>query len=68
MHVGHRLEYIVLVDAQLALTLQLMGEDVEQDLGIGIGVDVTQILHEHLPLEVFCVGQIAVVRQADPVG
>ena len=41
--------------------LKLMREHVQQNLGIGTGVDVPQVLPEHLLLQRIGVGQVAVV-------
>ncbi len=46
MQTSHRRKDILGIDPKLAHALQFMSEDVEQDLGIGIGVDVAQIFAE----------------------
>ena len=56
-------ENIVLGDAQLALALYFVGKHVEQDLGIGIGIDMAQIFTKQVALELGGVGEIAIVRQ-----
>ena len=68
MDPGHGAEQVAVVDAQFPLDLQLMGEDVEQDLRVRLGVDVAQVLHEEVALQVLGVGEIAVVGQDDSVG
>ena len=45
--------------------LQFMRQDVEQHLGIGIGIDVAQVLPEQLAFELVGIGQIAVVTEHD---
>jgi hypothetical protein len=45
--------------------LDFMGQHVQQHFRIGIGVDVAAVVLEHLLLELFPVGQVAVVRQRD---
>ena len=46
--------------------LQFVREHVEQDFRVGVGVDVAQILTEHLLLQRFGIGQVAVVAEDDP--
>jgi hypothetical protein len=65
MHAGHGVEDMRLVDAQAGLTLQFVGEDVQQDLRIGIRVDMAQILAEQILFELPGIGEVAVVRQTD---
>jgi hypothetical protein len=48
--------------------LHFVREDVEQHLRIGIGVDVAQILQEHVALELLGVREIAVVREHQAEG
>ena len=45
-----------------------MGKNVEQDLRIGFGIDMTAILLEQLLFQVGGIGQITVMRQRDAVG
>ena len=68
VHAGHGAEDVLLVDAQLAELLQLVGEDVEQHLGIRVRVDVALVFPEQGLTQGFRVGEIAVVSQADAVG
>ena len=66
MHAGNRAEDRIVVEAETRCGgLQLVRQHVEQHFGIGIGVDVPQILQVHLALEFVGVGQVAVVRQHD---
>ena len=44
---------------------QFVGEHVQQHLGVGVGVDMAKIMAEHVGLEFFGIGQVAVVRQHD---
>jgi len=67
MHPRHCAKDVVLVDPQLALELELMGEDVQQDLGIRRGVEVAKIFDEEVALEVLGIREIAVVGKHDPV-
>ena len=68
VHPRHGAEDVLLVDAQLPLDLQLVGEDVEQDLGVRLGVEVAQVVDVDVALQVLRVGQVAVVGQRDAVG
>jgi hypothetical protein len=68
MHPRHRAEDILLVDPQLALELELMGKDVEQDLGIRRGVEVAKIFDEEVALEILGIREVAVVGKHDAVG
>ena len=49
----------------LGLVGHALGEDVEQELGIGFGIDVAHHPVSHEALELLGVGQVAVVRDAD---
>ena len=51
-----------------ALALQFIGEDVEQRLGIGAGVQVAPVVIDQQFLQLAGVGEVAVVREADSVG
>ena len=42
-----------------------MGEHVQQHFGVRVGVDVAQIMTEHVGLQLFGVGEVAVVGQYD---
>jgi hypothetical protein len=44
---------------------QFMGKHVQQDFRVGIGVDVPQVVTEHVRLEFVGIGQVAVMRQHD---
>ena len=61
-------EDILRARAQLAQGLHLMGENVEQYLRIGIGVEVPQVVLEQLARELLGIGEVAVVCQGDAVG
>ncbi len=61
-------EDILLVDAQLALGLQLVRQDVEQDLRVRLGIDMAQVLGVKVSLELLGVGQVAVVGEHNAVG
>ena len=62
---GEDVRRLRLVGADL---LQLVGQDIEQDFRVRIGVDVAQVGAEDIRLQLPGVGEIAVVRQADAVG
>ena len=68
MHTFHRIEDVVSGGRHFAYLLQFMGKHVKQHFGIGIGVDMAQVLREQLFAELCRVGQVAVVSQAQPVG
>ena len=68
MNLGDRGEDVVLGRLQLVAHRQLVGEDIEQHLGIGGGVDVAQIGFVDLAGQLLDVGQVAVVRQGDAIG
>ena len=54
------------IQAQLfAFDLQLVRQNIEQHFRIGIGVDVAQVVHEQLFLQLGSVGQVAVVAEHD---
>src|SRR6185295_8724344 len=66
VHGGNRGEDRVGVElGMMRRALELQSEDVEQDFGIRIGVDVAEIELEQLALQFLAVGQIAVVRERD---
>ena len=48
--------------------LQLMREDVEQHLRVGIGIDVPQVLAEQIVLQLLRVGEVAVMAEHDAEG
>ena len=63
---GNRLENGFGIDRDIDRgLLDFMREHVEQHFRIGIGVDVAAVVLEHLFLELFPVGQVAVVGQRD---
>ena len=67
MHVRHRGKDGLGVEL-LALCgeLQFVREHVEQHFRVGVGIDVAQILTEHLLLQYLGIGQVAVVAEDDP--
>ena len=65
---GHRVEDRVLVEREPVAVRELAGEDVEEDLGVRLGVQVPQLVAKHLLGQLPGVDQIAVVRQRDAVG
>ena len=50
MYARHGAEHILFIDAQLDAQLQLMRQNVEQDLGVGLRIDVPEVLLEQIPL------------------
>ena len=66
VHAGHRGEDRFRIEARVMRgALELERQHVEQHLGIGIGVDVTEIELEELALQRLAVRQVAVVRERD---
>ena len=64
MHARDRLEYVGGSQAMpLHGTLQFVGQNVEQHLGVGTRVDVAQVLLEQAVLQKLGIGQVAVVAQ-----
>jgi hypothetical protein len=51
----------------IGLRLEFVGEDIEQDLGIGVGVDVPTILAEQIAFQRVGVRQVAVVCETDAI-
>ena len=63
----HRLEHIGGHEGQPACgVLQLMGQHIEQHLGVTVGVDVAVVAVEQFRLQRRCVGEVAVVRHDQP--
>ncbi len=65
MHSLYGAEDVVDAEAAVGNARQFMGEDVEQYLGIRPGVEVAPVLVDEQLGKLGCVGQIAVVAQAD---
>jgi hypothetical protein len=65
---SYRGEDILRTRAQFAQGLHLVGEYIQQYFGVGVGVQVTQVVLEQLAGQLFGVGQVAVMRQGDAVG
>ena len=68
VHAGDRGEDVFRGGRHLAPALQFMGENVEQHFGIGIGVDMAQIVAEQVLAQFAVVGEIAVVGEGEAVG
>jgi hypothetical protein len=67
MDIRHRGEDGLGIQPQLDRgLLQFVREHVQQHLGVGVRVDVPQVLAEHLVLELVGVGQVAVMSEDDP--
>ena len=64
VHAAHSLKYINGFERQTARgLLQLVGQHVEQDFGVAVGVDVAVVIGKQLGLERVRIGQVAVVHQ-----
>ncbi len=68
MHAGDGLEDVVRGERVALLDLQLVGQDVEQDFRIRIGVDVAAVVLVHLAAQRLGVDEVAVVAERDAVG
>ena len=68
MHVGNGLEDRLFIQRQLAQLEKLVGKHVEEDLRVGVGIDVAQVGAKYVALELVGVDQVAVVGQRDAVG
>ena len=55
------LEYILLINPELARLLEIIGEDVEQKLGIGRGVDMTVGVSIHEVEQGICIDKVTVL-------
>ena len=53
---------------QLADALQLESQDIQQNLGIRLRIDMPQFIHDEVPFEFFAVGEVPVMRQGNSVG
>ena len=47
--------------------MQFVGENIQQYFGIGVGAQMAPILHREVLSKLFVIGQIAIVRQANPI-
>ena len=65
MDARDRLEHILGGQPQLVPFHQLVGKDVQQDFGVGIGVDVPAVLDEQLAFKQVGIGEVTVMRQCD---
>ncbi len=65
---GNRPEYMFRRELKLGLHLEFVRKHVQQDLGIGTGIDVPQILTEQLVLELGGIGKVSVMRQRKTEG
>ncbi len=68
VHGGDGSEDVGRRDARRADPLQLGGQHVEQHLGIRLAVEVAALLAREDVGQLGGIGQVAVVRQTDPVG
>ncbi len=68
VHAGHRGEDDLGIErSAVAGALQLVGQHVQQHLGIRMRIDVAAIAPEHLLAQLLPVGQVAVMREDDAV-
>ena len=68
MHRCYRAEDLLRFQGEHAGQLEFVGEDVEQHLGVGVGVDVAQVFAEDFLFQLQGVGEIAVVCQRQTEG
>ena len=69
VHASYRLKHPVGCELHIAgHALELVSQDVDQHLGVALGVEVSTVNVEQLTLERSSVGQVAVVHQHDAVG
>jgi hypothetical protein len=62
VYAGNRIKnHIHIKLCTISTVFDLMSEDIQQDLGIRTGIDMTQILPKHLALELRSIGQVAIV-------
>ena len=67
MHAGDRGEDRLCVEPGVVRgALEFERQNIQQDFGVGVGVDMTKIELEELAFERLAVGQVAVVRERDP--
>ena len=64
---GNRRKNIVGFQRVVAEVVQLAGKDIEQDFGIGGGVDVAAFFFKQLFTQLVSVGQVTVVRQRNTI-
>ena len=68
MHLGHGVEQSLGAELERRRGSQLVREDIQQYLGIGIGVDMPTVILEQLAAQRVGIDQIAVVRKGNAVG
>jgi hypothetical protein len=67
VHARQGVEDILGVDTSLASLVQLIGEDVEHEFTVAVSVDMSVGFPVEKLTQLRCVGQVAVVAQADAV-
>jgi len=68
MHIFNGMKDVIFIKIQsLCLIVQFVGEDIEQNFGIRVRVDMPTILTEQFLLELCRVSQVAVMRQGDAI-
>ena len=68
MHRRYCAEDLLRFQGEHAGQLEFVREDVEQHLGVGVGVDVAQVFAEDFLFQLHGVGEITVVRQRQAKG
>ena len=69
MYSSNGTEYVSSLQFErLALSPQFMGKNIEENLRIRLGVDMTEVLTIELFHQLIGVNQVSVVRKADPIG
>ena len=68
VHCAHSGKDLVLGGVQLTQFLQFVGEHVQQNFRIRVGVDMAQIGSEQIAAQLIGIGQVPVVRQGNAVG
>ena len=68
VHPGNGLEYSIHIHPQPDVFLQLMRKYIQKYFGIGVGINLPQVLLKQFLFQFICIGEIAVMRQADAIG
>ena len=67
VYTGNRGEHILDIHGYRGISLQFVGKHVQQDLRVGVGVDLAQVFLKQFLLQFVGIGEVAVVREADAV-
>ena len=68
MHTRYGSENILGLRLHLVPALELMGEHVQQNLGVRVCIYVPQVFFEKVAAQLFRVGKIAVVSERETIG